>query len=909
MDTQLLDNLEGGATVVTATNRLAASLKTAYAARQQAAGRTAWPSPDVLPWGAWLTREWTDARDFGLAAAVPLAPHQEQALWEAVIRADPGAEGLLQAAGAAASAAEAWAVVQQYHLTLPDDPGDDPDTAAFGRWRAAFAARLAAGGWTTRAELPDQLAALYAGGGLPLPRRLSLAGFDEVTPQQAALLTTLEGRGVAVDRPGPGDLPEPGRVTRRAYADSAAEVRAAAAWARQRLADGAEGPIGIVVPALGELRDPLERALADALHPRAAEPDRAPEQPAYNLSLGRPIAEAPVVHAALRALELALADLPVTELGPLLRSPFLAGGESEAGRRARLDAALRAFGEHRANRHLVAHIASQTDGEGNPRGHNCPQLTRALARARQRAEAAAYRQRPSAWAALFADLLQDLGWPGERALDSAEYQTVVAWQERLLDPFAALDPVTGELSASDALGRLRRLARETVFQPQGGTAPVQVLGILEAAGQSFEALWVLGMHEEAWPPPARPNPFLPWRLQRDHDLPHATPERELAFARRTLDRLLGAAPAVVVSHPRREGDRELAPSPLIRDYAETPGEAAPARVGARAWEEAMRREGRRETVADADGPGLAAGARAPGGTALFRDQAACPFRAFAVHRLGARPLETPAPGLDARDRGILAHALLERLWGELESQAALLALDEAGVHDLCRRAAAGAVAEAARGRPDAFPERFAELETERLAELAAQWLALERQRAPFSVAGRESRAEVAVGGLTLDVRLDRVDRLADGRLLLVDYKTGRAEVGAWAGERPDEPQLPLYAVGAGEGVAGVAFARLKAGELGFAGVAAADGVAPGVTPAEAAKAFDGSGWDDLLGQWRAVLDGLGAEIRGGAAAVTPRDGPAQTCAYCHLGAVCRIQEHTDATAEPVGEETGRAGDE
>jgi RecB family exonuclease len=219
------------------------------------------------------------------------------------------------------------------------------------------------------------------------------------------------------------------------------------------------------------------------------------------------------------------------------------------------------------------------------------------------------------------------------------------------------------------------------------------------------------------------------------------------------------------------------------------------------------------------------------------------------------------------------------------------------------------VAEAARGRPDAFPERFAELETERLAELAAQWLALERQRAPFTVAGRESRAAVAVGGLHLDVRLDRVDRLADGRLLLLDYKTGRAEVGAWAGERPDEPQLPLYAVGAGEGVAGVAFARLKAGELGFAGVAAADGVAPGVTSAEAAKAFDGAGWEDLLGRWRTVLDGLGAEIRGGAAAVTPRDGPAQTCAYCHLGAVCRIQEHTDATAEPVGEETGRAGDD
>jgi len=907
MESRLLDELEQGATVLTATNRLSAGLREAYAARQVAAGRKAWASPDVLPWGAWLIREWTDARDFGLAVAVPLAPHQEQDLWEAAIRADPESEGLLQTAGAAAGAAEAWTLAHQWGLPVGEAATEHPDTAAFLRWRRDFTARLADGGWTTRAELPDHLAALYAEGGLVPPERLSLAGFDEVTPQQEALLRTLEGRGVGVERPEPAELPEPGSVGCTDFADAAAEVNAAAAWARERLAAGAEGPLGIVVPALEELRDPLERALADALHPRAAEPGQAPEQPAFNISLGRPLSEAPVVHAALRALELVEADLPVTDLGTLLRSPFLAAGEAEASPRARLDAALRALGEHRADRSLVARLASQTDTEGTPRGHACPVLAAALGRARRRATGAPARQRPSAWAALFADLLRDLGSPGERSLDSIEHQTVVAWQERLLDPFADLDAVTGAMTAGEALSRLRRLARETVFQPQSGAAPVQVLGILEAAGQSFEALWVLGLHEEAWPPPARPNPFLPWRLQRDQGLPHSTPERELAFARRALQRVLGAAPEVVVSHPRRDGDRELAPSPLISPYPRA--EMDPAQQGARAWEEVVRQAGVRESLADDLGPGLPEAAPAPGGTALFRDQAACPFRAFAVHRLGARPLETPVPGLDPRDRGILAHALLERLWGELGSHEALVALDEEGTAAACRRAAEEAVTEAARARPGAFPDRFAELETERLSALAEDWLALERERAPFTVAGRESRVAVTVGGLSLEVRLDRVDHLEGGGLLLMDYKTGRATVEAWLGERPEEPQLPLYAVGAGEEVAGVAFARLRAGELGFAGVAAQAGVAPGVAAAEEAKSFDGTGWEGLLEHWGKVLGKLGEEIRAGAAAIDPRDGPVQTCAYCHLGGLCRIQEHTDATDDPVGEETGHAGGE
>jgi len=56
---------------------------------------------------------------------------------------------------------------------------------------------------------------------------------------------------------------------------------------------------------------------------------------------------------------------------------------------------------------------------------------------------------------------------------------------------------------------------------------------------------------------------------------------------------------------------------------------------------------------------------ARGGSALFKNQAACPFRAFAAHRLDAYPLDEPVAGLDAAERGSILHAALEFIWREL----------------------------------------------------------------------------------------------------------------------------------------------------------------------------------------------------------------------------------------------------
>ena len=71
--------------------------------------------------------------------------------------------------------------------------------------------------------------------------------------------------------------------------------------------------------------------------------------------------------------------------------------------------------------------------------------------------------------------------------------------------------------------------------------------------------------------------------------------------------------------------------------------------------------------------------------------------------------------------------------------------------------------------------------------------------------------------MTLALRLDRVDRLDDGSIAVIDYKTGGdAEPDAWLGERPRLPQLPLYAEALGvDRVSAVAFGRVRTGDTGY----------------------------------------------------------------------------------------------
>lgn len=887
--------LDHGVTVITGNTRLAKSLRQAFERRAVDRGLQVWTTPDLLPWQAWLQRCWEEVAFTGgvSASELLLTSHQELRIWEDIIRADSNAANsarqLQQLVDTARHAQQAWQLLQLWQLPLDEAVFRyNDDSVAFYAWALRFESICAQKDWLPIARLANELYRGIRSGAWVPAAGLMFIGFDELAPQQHALLQLLVNMGCEVSW-----LQLEGKDSKTARigcADARQEAVTVARWVRQRLNENPDAHIGVVVPQLASQRDIMIHALDEVLVPYAIQPGRWSVARPYNISLGVPLSAFPIINTALKLLGLLEWTITLEHAGSLLGSPFLAGWESEGSARALLDGRLREIGELQLSLQTLRYHASKTT-----KPYWCSVLAKnldawiAVVRNWPHTTDSPNTDSPARWSERFAQLLKAIGWASGRTLSSEEYQATEAWRE-LLGAFATLEQVVDKMTARDAVGQLRRMAGERTFQPQTGEVPVQVLGMLEAIGIQFDCLWVMGLHDGVWPPRPRPNPFIPLRWQRDAGLPHAGEERELQVARTVTKRLITSANETMVSFPQRKGAEELRPSPLITDLPMLNREdlrlwPVPA------WRDRVHHSARLTELLEDPAPPFK-GEQVIGGSSVFKYQAACPFRAFAELRLGARPLGRAEIGLDAMTRGYLMHRVLELVWQTLDSHRHLSAMDAKHLSALVDKIVAVAIDEIAARYPQTLTGRFRSMEAGRLCRQVLEWLELERQRAPFRVIAKEKWHEINAGGIRVRLKIDRIDELIDGRRVVIDYKTGAVKLSQWFGARPEEPQLPLYSMAVEGDIAGVLCAQVRAGGMAFKGVAEDDGLIPGVKSYEKlpqTRTVDS--WPEVLRAWRTTMERLGEDFRNGEAAVDPHQYPA-TCTYCELKPLCRISELT-----------------
>jgi probable DNA repair protein len=883
-----------------ATTRLAQTLR-----GEVTSGPSVWRTRQALTVGQWLGSLADEALLTGIAELpAPLDPFAERLLWEKVI-----ADSLTEAAplfdiqGMAASAAEAHALSCVWNIEPANGELSD-EAQLFVGWQAAFVKRCQAGGWLDAPSLQLRLITLIEEGYFVPPPAICFTGFDRYTPLEERLVAVLSRRGIdvqiggenAVDRSGlavrsvAGDADE-GIWQVLPCADSAAECAAVAVWAKAHLEANPACRLGIVAPDLAGVRDRLEFTLDDALHPELIRPDAAEAPRCFNFSLGRGLADLPLIRVALDLLALGNGSAKVEQsrLSALLLAAGWSAAEAEADGRARLDTALRRDLPYFTNLPALIRLADWLAEDAPPL---CPQTVLALSSFVEVMGRAGKAQLPGAWATLFGEALQAAGWPGDRELSSHEFQAHRAFGE-VLASFGRFDALLGPLSLNEAVRRLSQLCRQRIFQPETrGRPAIQVLGVLESAGLSFDALWVMGMNDDLWPPAPRPNPLLPADLQRAAGAAHASAEVELDFARRVHGRLLQAAPQVNFSYAKADGNRVLRPSPLIAGIpvvaAALPG------VVTLSGQLAEAAGGACEYLDDALAPPVGGGEKVSGGSWLLRAQAICPAWAYYQFRLGGEAMDEPVEGLDPAARGTLVHQALEAFWTVVHSSQALAALGETRQQTIAA-AVSQALAAYELDHRIVLPARFRELEAARLAKLLDLWLTVEGKRGiDFEVLACEQAAEVEIEEIRVKMVVDRIDRLADGRQVIIDYKTGAAvDIKNWADARITEPQLPIYAALVAEEVTAVVFAKVLLDKPGFAGVADEKDILPGVQGVgdEKQKIFDPAEFPDWIAvvmHWRERLHAVAREVKAGQAGVMFADEKALQ--YCEVKPLLRLAE-------------------
>ena len=886
--------LRDGGMVIAASERARRALTARYHLARRAEGLSAWPEPAIQDWQTFLRFAWeklvsSDTDDVRLL----LDPLQEKSIWTNIAGSEQRLATLLsgprnRVAALALKAHQLLCLYAPQYLRANARSGWQQDADVFSGWLDAFEDICATGKLLSPARLPLELIAqlekLPATSSRP---PLLLAGFDRMLPVQRKLLDTWGAWRQTTGRDAANAI-----CFYRAP-DAQSELAACALWCKQKLVADPKAKLLVVSQDVPQRRGEIERtflALANV-------PDISP---AFEFSLGIPLSKVALARSAHLHLRWLSNSVEESELDWLFSSGMAVADAQESAALQNYIRMLRRRGLERPQWSLQAFLNQQVNAE-----LPADWVKRVSEAQRRLAENARNRRSPLEWAEFVPSLLQTIGWPGARPLSSEEFQVIRRW-DLALESCASLGFDGRRIPWNEFLIALADAMEDTLFAPESHDAPIQIAGPAEPAGLTADAIWFMGASENAWPATGATHPLLPLDVQRDVAMPHATSQLDWELSNAIVTRLLSSAPEVCFSYARQGDEAEARPSRLIVRVAGTP-QALPAELIAPQAPPAC--------TESFDDMGIVAyaGDNVLGGASVLTCQSQCPFKAFAAARLAAQSWNAAEPCLTAAQRGQLLHAALHSIWGGAKtggirtlSELRQLNNRETFIAEHVLRAMQSALKVALRER---LPHRYLELEERRLNLLLGEWLEYELARVEFTTLETEAERTVQLAGLSFDLRLDRIDRLSDGSLLVIDYKTGVVTPKSWELPRPDDVQLPLYAsfaIDDDETLGGLAFAKVRRGDdRGFAGHIkdARATLFPSLrgTSSLVKNKLD----EENINHWKHEIEVLARNFLAGRADVNPREYP-ETCSRCGLQTLCRIQEHRVLIAvdeDSAGEET------
>ena len=875
--------------------RLARWLQFHHGRQQAQAGLKVWETPAIYSLEEWLRQTWLQS----WPEQYVLTELQSQHLWQKIIREDPDTStlNLLHVQGAASHASQAYQLIREYRL--PDDPAQfnnyTEETQTFRRWMTRYQKQLKEWGALDSSELLDAMTEAQSQRKIPLTGKIIFSGFDEITPQFRGWLDLLQSKNIPVEfkpfEPAPVSserlqkLIIKKKATIQKYEDAHEEIIQCACWIRSVYKAGET--IGIVIPKLADYRGALEREFKAELAPVSVYPWENTPVP-FNIALGTPLSHEPMIHLALLLLSQKSKRFPLLTFSSLISSPFLNCPPEEKQFRRELDWSMRG---NRMTHVFLPRAMSPEDKE------HCPALAAVLENLMKWMDDKTIKL-PSEWAEKITKLLKNVGWPSglketedpkaaEQKISSRQFQALESWKTGL-DNLSTLDRVLNKINRYQAVSHLEHIIEGTQFQPQTHEEPIQIVDLPQSAGMEFDHLWIMGCDAETLPPIPNPNPFLPFfSHQKQPNLPHSTADRELAFTEQTLFRLAQACRQLVFSYPLWKKETELMPSPLIAPWATDKNTIGLS--DSNKLQDHSEFSIPLEKVEDFSPIPVTAKEKEfiRGGTGIIKRQAMCPFQAFAVHRLVSQQENFSELDMDDLARGSLIHKILEKFWNHVQNSERLHQLYESG--ELSQQIHQSILEGMKASAIDVYGQSaFFELEKERLSALLHEWMEYERERGSFKISQLERKKSLRLNGLTLNLTVDRIDESGDGKIAVIDYKTGfNQKLSNWFGDRIEEPQLPLYSLVVQADA--FAFAILHKGKSGYKGLACEDSLIPKVKSNLTKECSELEHWDDMKQYWKLHLHHTAQEFLDGALGVDPIS-ERETCKFCDQKTLCRKTE-------------------
>ena len=735
-------------------------------------------------------------------------------------------------------------------LPLPIDPtrfNHNHQTQWFAKLADQFEAHLKQENLMVESQLIEYVCK-YA---KALPhKQLIFVCFDQLTPQQQFLFDCLVKQDIQIEQRDIDHKPA-ANIGKAVLTDIDQETQTWVDWLVTQLQSGKQS-IAVILPNLQECAADVQRLMRYHF-----KPDQ------FNISMGQSLLDYPMISQALVLLKPSGTSYSDHDIRIFLTSPFIKGGQFEWLNRASL---------LESNRQL-----KQTSVPTTVWLSQIEQNSPILHRLFQGLPPYPDKALPGEWAGYFHQRLLHFGFPGEYGLTSALYQCYEKWQS-VLTHFAQLDRIESPIKVNEALELLSISLSRTIFQPQTAKAPIQILGMLEAAGCEFDALWMAGLTDLTLPAAGQLTPFIPIPIQQQMGMPYASQAKEYRIAEKRLNRFMQSCDEFVASYARISDDKPNLPSPLINQYPDLPvSETAQTTKPNQAW----------QTYEDPKTIPLQMGESIRGGTRILANQAQCPFKAFAAHRLAINDSDKAVDGLDNRDKGTLIHLILQILWQKIEDQDKLNSLTKEDLTQLVCETIDSCVPQVFKHAQTDFEKSVMALEKNKLRKLIVNALEEDKKRPPFQITAVEQTCQYEFEQFSIQLKFDRLDTLSeDGSKWIIDYKSTIPTGTPWLDDRPDDAQLLLYAL-LDEDIRTMSYMQIQTGNIKHRGFSEHPSAVKGI------KAAKEKAWVDYRLQWKSVVTNLANEF--GQGIIRPHPKKSTLCLTCPYAQLCRYPFQTEGS--------------
>jgi RecB family exonuclease len=872
---RIIDSWQPGTLILTSGGRLARQLQHLYRVQNMAAGIDSWRPLEVSNLNRWLH----DCAQDLWETETPAGLWLRLRLWHEIVHNNQPPADLPLDLALCQTLDQTYGVLIRHRL----DPTATDYPSPLVSWRqqmcGQFISALRDVNRYHPSELPLKISNAIEAELLIPPDSLMLAAFEAPAPIEQDLFRLLQQKTTATV------FALPRQQVSNIHAVSLPNEEEEILYLAHSLVHSSQrlrpATIGVVVPNLGSYAPPLRKTLQRML----GQPS-SPAEETYNITLGTPLLEHPLVQAALLPLRLLGDEEKRVILLSLLLSPYYGLWAQNRYHLARLDRSWREMHPQASLNSLFSEAYNKRPEVHQYLAAKGNVLLHVLADFQQS------RSLPvSGWEKLVASLWDSLDFPilADES-DRIAYNHLTSTVSDLV-----ADLGSWVTDCRTFLNWLRQALATEIFQVGASEqAGVQLMGLIESRGLSFQRLFLLGMTSTALPQPVRPFPFLD--IEERSRILGATMRSQYEFAHGAFQNLLAAAPEIILTKPEKVGDEPVSATPFYSapwqsiqmDIWHNP-DAACSRI---TWLRSAWKSFNKQNSEEPAEHLLSAPLPFPESLSVSSLAVAfqCPFRFLIQELLGLKPLTEPASGIRPEDRGRRIHQVLACITRNLRAQQSGAHLNRECVLSTVRRCVADVHAAV-----DAIPiwqvERRRWLGKQN--GLLTQWF--QEELSHLQSGWRWLAEEIPFTGLAVEGwpthltgRIDRLDFHSEAGLLCWDYKSGSSPSSFAVFSHFSEPQLPAYLLALLQGLVAIpGHSRLRGYPLqaGYISLKSEKDIKLDTLCADADT------WQDFIPIWKERLVELGKQLMEGRFPADPvPDAPVRErerlCSSCGLRTIC-----------------------